>query len=300
VAKSKSELKKMLQDLLEAVSKVGLEIHAGKTKVFQNCSAIKSKQSLQVGEHSFDILSTDSGTSYLGRFLSFGRLHDDEIESRMKTAWRKFHAHKTELCNRRFRLGHRLKLVQSIITSTALYSAGTWTMTADRERLLRTTQRKMLRQMTKIGRKVAENHDSSSSETGSENSEQDLGTECLEPWIDWIKRATDISEQIARKYGICDWTEEQRRRQWRLAGHMARRKDNRWATKLLHWNPTNGYRSRGHPAKRWSDELVKFHKSIYDRFCKLSLHMDEDWRQTAQHQQTWALLMEDFVGKCSI
>eukprot|EP00973_Karenia_brevis_P072417 10058106-Karenia_brevis.AAC.1 len=49
--------------------------------------------------------------------------------------------------------------------------------------------------------------------------------ECLKPWVEWLKRSTAISLELAQKHGVRDWVIDQRCRQWQLAGHTARRYD---------------------------------------------------------------------------
>ena len=168
-------------------------------------------------------------------------------------------------------------------------------MLASREQALRKTQRSMLRKMTRVGRRTVEQDSSSSSgasgvpDTDGESEEAELEEETLEPFIDWLKRATHISEELAHKHGLQDWADAQRSRKWRLAGHIARRTDGRWFTKLLSWSPS-GHRSRGHPMTRWRDELVSFTSSVYGRGA--------DWREIAQDRATWIALEEGFVNKC--
>ena len=36
----------------------------------------------------------------------------------------------------------------------------------------------------------------------------------LEEYIPWLRRATHEAEQVMEKYDVCDWVEEQRKRQW--------------------------------------------------------------------------------------
>jgi hypothetical protein len=61
---------------------------------------------------------------------------------------------KSELCCKRYSLRSRLKLFDAVITPTILYACGSWTMTSSREMLLLTTQRKMLRKILGLGRKL--------------------------------------------------------------------------------------------------------------------------------------------------
>ena len=161
-----------------------------------------------------------------------------------------------------------------------------------RERMLRKTQRQMLRAMTRIGRQTKEQDVSTDSEGSFDaNPEDDTGMEdeeLLEPFVDWLRRATHISEELAKKEGVQDWTAGQRARKWRLAGHTARRSDGRWSSKLLFWTPA-GSRNRGRPVTRWGDELCSFVSRVYGD--------GTDWRAIAQDRETWKALEEDFVNK---
>ena len=116
--------------------------------------------------------------------------------------------------------------------------------------------------------------------------------ELLEHWAVWIRRVTSISEGSAKRVGIRDWVDEQRSRKWRLAGHMARRTDSRWSTRILNWRPSQGYRSRGRPCKRWGDEMEKFICNVFGDGAR--------WETFALERETWSALEEDFVNKAVI
>ena len=169
-------------------------------------------------------------------------------------------------------------------------------MTVERERRLRTAQRKMLRRMVNVGRKTSpvEHRDvSDSSSTESEDLDSSWDAEeTLEPWIDWLKRATVISEDLARTHGVRDWVDEQRCRKWRLAGHTARRSDNRWSTKLIEATMPWGYRAPGHPCRRWDDELQKFIMEFWNE--------KSDWKDIAQLREVWKALELDFINKVGL
>ena len=93
---------------------------------------------------------------YLGRRLCLGELHETEIDARLDRAWRKLMSAKAELCGRHVSLSPRLRLFKAIVTPTFLYGSGMWTLTAERERRIRTTQRRMLRWMLGAGRRRVE------------------------------------------------------------------------------------------------------------------------------------------------
>ena len=133
-----------------------------------------------------------------------------------------------------------------------------------------------------------------SSTTGSEEDEpeedadEEEEVDTLESFVDWLRRAKHISEDLAKKRGLQDWVVQQRCRKWRLAGHTARRTDGRWSTKLLSWSPT-GHRTRGRPMKRWCDELEAFVTSVYGPGA--------DWTDIAQDRESWKLLEDGFAER---
>ena len=294
IASSSRQLKRMLLDLSTACSVVGLRLHAGKTKILCNsiARATGHPQHMQLHDSRVEVLPLEDGTMYLGRLLSFHDYHDVELRHRLKRAWAKFHSLREELCSRSYSLKHRLHLLESVVTPTVLYSAGSWTMRTAREKMLRKTQRQMLRAMTRIARQTvgqdqANDSDGSFNDDPGEDTEVDEA-ELLEPFVDWLRRATHISEDLAQKQHVQDWVAGQRARKWRLAGHTARRTDGRWSTKLLFWTPA-GYRNRGRPVTRWADELCDFVAKVYGDGA--------DWRAIAQDRATWNALEEDFVNK---
>ena len=193
----------------------------------------------------------------------------------------------------------------AIVTRTLLYGSGCWTMTADRERLLGSTQRRMLRWMLgSFWRRPAEDRQAETDSSSNSNStsgsdfpepegvedENDENTSEEETWVDWIKRTTHIAEAHLRRTSVDDWVEAQRRRQWRLAGHTARRTDSRWSVTVLGWQPPYSNRGRGHPVKRWTTELDAY-------FFHLEGVPSGIWIAIALDRDRWHLLEDGFVRK---
>ena len=94
-----------------------------------------------------------------------------------------------------------------------------------------------------------------------------------------------MAADAARKAGVVDWVEEQRRRKWRWAGHVARREDGRWSRRLLDWEPLGGRRSWGRPVIRWEDTLCQFAKT-----------KGETWTTAAKDKNKWGSWEDDFVA----
>ena len=112
----------------------------------------------------------------------------------------------------------------------------------------------------------------------------------METWVEWIKRCTHNVEGHLRKASIDDWVVAQRRRKWRLAGHTARREDHRWSETMLEWEPAKSNKRRGHPRKRWTNDMDAFffHKEGAPRWI---------WKFKARNREGWQTLEDEFVEK---
>jgi hypothetical protein len=131
--------------------------------------------------------------------------------------------------------------------------------------------------------------DSSSSSSSCSNEMPAAADECdehevLEPWVEWIQRATHLSEGMARNSGVSDWVQTQKKRYFAWAGHVARREDGRWSRRVLDWTPSGGKRSCGHPKQRWIDKLAAFVKN----------HTDVDWKAATADRHTWGRWADEF------
>ena len=217
----------------------------------------------------------------------------------MARAWKKFYANQQQLCDKHYRLKDRLRLFDAVVTATALYGSGCWTMTAAREAKLRSTQTKMLRKVLGLRRRKAaareergEEDSASASEANGEGTEEggedadedeeDGDEDSGESWIEWMRRTTGVMRDCANQGKVSDWVTEQRRRKWRWAGHVARRTDGRWTTWMLDWQPPGGRRAPGRPVARWEDAIVSF------------MQGRGRWAAVAQDRDCWSGLEDEF------
>ena len=88
-------------------------------------------------------------------------------------------------------------------------------------------------------------------------------TTSLEPWVDYIKRATAIVEAQVQKLHIDDWPTTYLRRKWRWAARVATQPHDRWTLLAAQWQPQfqlerRSLRRQCRPHKRWSDGLTTF------------------------------------------
>ena len=105
-----------------------------------------------------------------------------------------------------------------------------------------------------------------------------------EGWIDWLKRTAKIIDDEIDRGRLVDWVQEQRRRKWRWAVHVARRDDGRWTRWMLGWVPVGGVRAPGRPVTRWEDSLNRFMQG-----------RDKSWLALAQDREAWASLEDEFA-----
>jgi hypothetical protein len=214
------------------------------------------------------VLDPRDSVKYLGRKLCFQDLHEKEISHRIGAGWASFMKFKGELCGKQYSQAAKAMLFDAIVTPTVLYAAATWSTTADMERMLRTSRRRMIRLMFGGGRKPT-------------TFDGERTEEC---WVDYIKRATHRAENIMIKYGSEDWVTLQRRRKWRFAGRVAQISDERWSRRLLAWRPDFGRgRSRGRPLTRWSDDIKNL--------------AGEGWHDI--EPDLWQLAEQAFVTRCA-
>ncbi len=68
------------------------------------------------------------------------------------------------------------------------------------------------------------------------------------------KRASWITEQTK----VEDILMTIKSKKWTWTGHVKRRLDNRWNTRVTEWQPRNGRRNQGRKRVTWRDEIRAF------------------------------------------
>ena len=115
--------------------------------------SIRTQKHIEVGEMSIEILTRNESVKLLGQRISFHQQETLEIKSRIRAAWATFHKYRQELTSKNYMLKHRLRLFDATVSPTICYAAGTWTPNKDHERMIQSTQRKMLRLIIQTKRK---------------------------------------------------------------------------------------------------------------------------------------------------
>ena len=269
-ATSKHQIRNMMCEFKEATEKVGLRIHPDKTKILSNQSNMNSdtKRYIKIGEMSIEILAKSESVKYLGQRISFHQQETLEIKSRIRAAWTTFHKYRQELTSKKYMLKLRLRLFDATVSPTLCYAAGTWTPSREHERMIQSTQRKMLRliiqtkrKYKKIEKQVIEHKDeegiadktencSTDDESGDgqstkseddvdsgvtfdEDSEKDIDTNVIEEedWIGYIRRSTADAIDKMEHAKIRCWNKTHKKMKWKLALRIATSPSERWLKK---------------------------------------------------------------------
>ena len=158
-ATSKGQIRNMMCEFKEATEKVGLTIHPNKTKILSNESSMNShtKRYIKIGDMNIEILAKSESVKYLGQRISFYQQETLEIKSRIRAAWTTFREYRQELTSKKYMLKLRLRLFDATVSQTLCYAAGTWTPSREHERMIQSTQRKMLRLIIQTKRKYKKN-----------------------------------------------------------------------------------------------------------------------------------------------
>ena len=174
---SKEQLQKMFCKFKRSTEKVGLRTHPEKTKVLSNQSSQSSdtKNEIEIVDIKVEILTRGESRKYLGHMMTFQQQETAEIRNRIRAAWATFHKYRQELASRNQLLKHRLRLFDAVVTPTICFASGTWTPTKEHERMIQSTQRKMLRLIIQTKRryeKIVKRKD----ETNEEKDTNDLSS----------------------------------------------------------------------------------------------------------------------------
>ena len=218
-----AELHEMLQELNQASLEVGLSMNFKKTKIMRNKHAEDTNRKITIDSN--EIEEVDHYI-YLGQRISMETASkEQEIKRRITLGWQAFGRASAIFKNKEIPTCLKRQVYNQCIIPTVTYGSETWNLTKIQTMKLRSMQRAHERIMLNItwrDHKTAE-------------------------WIREQTKLRDIIETISKA-------------KWTWAGHLTRRTDNRWTTKLTFWQLRGHTRNKGRPKFRWRDDLDKFRK----------------------------------------
>ena len=265
-----------------------LRIHPGKTKILSNQNPNNRKE-IEIDNIKVEMLTREESTKYLGQMIIFQQQETTEIRKRIRAAWATFRKYRQELTSKSYLLGHRLRLFDIVVSPTMNHASGTWTLTKEPERMIQSTQRKMLRLIIQTKRKYRKTEkredkrnehddketwealkmklrDGLSSNTNCDQysdisfkseTDEEIDTPAIEEeeWIDCVKTRTDEAIEKMKSTNIRCWIKTHKRMKWRLTLRIASLPGERWIVKVAEWNPElsskyKTYRAIGRPRRR--------------------------------------------------
>ena len=178
VAKSRQALVRMLNDITDALARVGLHMNESKCSIQCAGMDVPAGKALRAGQRQFPRSSCVDSFEVLGTIVTINGNAHAEFANRLRAAWAKYRSLRSLLQKRTASERKRLLLFESTVSKTALWCAESWKLTVAQMRKLRSTQRRMFRTMVGPRRRPEEDH------------------------VSWIKRATAIADRTARSAGV--------------------------------------------------------------------------------------------------
>ena len=221
-------------DMLEReLRAAGLSVNGKKTKLLTTGPEYEVDGApllIEAGSQMVEVVRRGESHKYLGRLLG-GSLADrgqSNLEHRLSCAWLKYHSHRETLQNKRVPLHLRLRLFNSTVSPSALYSLSSTPLTACQLEKLDITQRRMLRRIVGWVRVEGEA---------------------------WQLTGHRMRQGLDAALAVCPvppWSISRNRQQDRLRVRVESG-NGPLSTKLAHaWVP-QGRRPQGRPQQRWTD-----------------------------------------------
>lgn len=155
-AKSRSALKNMLKDIKSEFETDGLKLNVDKCKVQCSVEAPRQSKSMSIDGEEFPIVSPFEGFSLLGTKFTLKGGTREEVKTRIRIAWRKFHQIWPLLKHRGSGLLQRIRLFNAVVGRSLLWGCESWTLSVAEKQKLRAVERSMLRKFAAPHRTTGE------------------------------------------------------------------------------------------------------------------------------------------------
>ncbi len=190
-------------------------------------------------------------TQYLGQTVALNNRLDKEISKRIEKAWKNFWGLKS-IYKSKMGLKSKIKILDSCTIPVITYGSQTWATTKTQIGKIQKTQLAMLRSI--LGKK---------------------------------RRDRISNRKIREKTKSRDIGYIIKKLKWKYAGHIIRRKGNRWEKTVLNWVPYDQKRKKGRPKTRWVDEINKYAGVLWQR----DAWFRECWKKVGEaYAQRWAII----------
>ena len=220
LAGSESELVSLVEKLDKTSRAYGMQINAEKTKVMTNNS----------NGFTTDITVAGQKINSVEKFKYLGAIVTDEgskpeVRSRIAQATAAFAKLDCIWKDKRIKINSKIRLMRSLVTSILLYSCETWTVTAEIERVIQSTEMRFFRRLLNI------------------------------TYRDRITNIT-VRNRIRQAIGpYQDLLSQVKRRKLKWYGHVSR---SQGLAKTFLQGTVRGTRRRGRQKKRWEDNIPEW------------------------------------------
>ena len=192
-----------------------------------------------------EILTRNESVKYLGRKTSFHRQETTEIKNRIRAAWATLHKYRQELTSKNYMLKRRLRLFDATVSPTVCYEAGTWAPNREHERMIQSTQRRMLRLIIQTKRKYKkiEKQDIGSKEENEEihinemcSTEDESGDKLSTTTHNDVDSEVSFEDDADEEIDTTVIEEEDKKMNWKLPLKIATSPSDRLLKKAAEWN----------------------------------------------------------------
>lgn len=147
IAENKEDLKKLTETLIRETEYVGLKINEAKTKYLCITKrGMNQHENEPLKIQNFKFQNTNQ-FSYLGVIINNTNTEDNEIQQRLNSANKSFHACSKLLQSKLLSHSTKIRIYKTIIRSTLLYNAENWIMSQKIEKKCITFENKILRKI---------------------------------------------------------------------------------------------------------------------------------------------------------
>lgn len=194
----------------------GLKVNTKKTEVM---TSSRRDIHIDIRDKNNDTLKQVREFKYLGVTMDSRGGTEKAIRARVSAAWAKWRELSGVINDKKMPRKLKIKLYNSVIRPVLLYGAEVWTMGKKEERILESTEMRMLRRIKGV-----------------------------------TLRDRERSVDIRRELGVDDINIKVKEIRMRWYGHVRRMKEGQPAREAME-NRVPGKRPRGRPKKRWRDNV---------------------------------------------
>jgi hypothetical protein len=252
VSRNKNALKDTLVNIESEARRRGLLINENKTKYMGVTRIVVNGEHLRCGKHEFEHVKE---FSYLGSQVNQTSSISSEIQARILSGNRCYHAYGKMVKSRALHRRSKLKIYKSLIRPVVTYGCEAWTLTSRDQQNLKIFERRILR---KIFGPV-------------QNEDRSWGIIMNYELSELVKNA-DIVRFI--KSGRIAWL-----------CHVMRMDEKRTPKRILEWKPI-GRRIRGRPRKRWIEDIEDDIQIMGIRGWRKLCKEREEWKRITEKAKT--------------